>query len=199
MYNYQPLSNHDVENNSAGHVSHGRRVPLQNHFPPNYVVPHNTIFTLTTTDGTFRPQYYLPDELEGFMNLNELNAFVNQLNDIITKTSLGKLPHLFITGLFIFFAFVFMGKSEFGYDFTFAFNTSCGKQKCRQFILQKNEELFLSRGCHWEECVLPHQVFLHLIRHRSPQTEISPMISSFAEAEPAVIIPLEIQGVTAKV
>lgn len=150
-------------------MSHGRRVPLQNHFPPNYVVPHNTIFTLTTTDGTFRPQYYLPDELEGFMNLNELNAFVNQLNDIITKTSLGKLPHLFITGLFIFFAFVFMGKSEFGYDFTFAFNTvligtvsaqffiffyiiflkSCGKQKCRQFILQKNEELFLSRGCHW--------------------------------------------------
>ncbi len=101
------------------------------------------------------------------MSFDEFNSLVNQFNNILAATKLGLVPHLLITALFILVAYLFVGKGK-GYDFPIFdsvllgilaaqvfvfvylfFRQSYGKKHCQEFIMQKNHQLFLNRGCHW--------------------------------------------------
>lgn len=101
---------------------------------PPPLTPPNTVLTLNTLEGELKSQYYVPNEASDCLNLNELNLFVQKMNQTLTQTS----PNRFIMQALTLFltiggAFLYIAVGEPFYGFEIFIDIVLGS--CAGFVL----------------------------------------------------------------
>eukprot|EP01040_Poterioochromonas_malhamensis_P010656 gene10656-11605_t len=178
--------------------------------PPS--TPLNSVLAINTLEGELKSQHYVPNEASDCLALNELNFFVQKMNQTLTQTS----PNRFIMQALTLFltiggAFLYIAVGEPFYGFEIFIDIVLGS--CAGFVLSaflvtlyaksminrrkkivhdvldhENHQTYLSRECHWEEHVprTNHQSFyLFLVKHDNDTR--SPLIADTHSIPIAVV------------
>ncbi len=135
--------------------------------------PPNTVLTLNTSEGELKSQYYVPNEASDCLNLNELNLFVQKMNQTLIQTSPNRFIMQALTavcaigGVFFFInvlepieGFEIFIDILLGFCFGFALSSflvtlyaKCiinrRKKIVHDVLDHENHQTYLSRGCHW--------------------------------------------------
>lgn len=84
------------------------------------------------------PQYFVPDEAAAFLNLDELNAFIREVNTIQENNYIPPIPLMFTHFCLPFSPVCVMSCFE-----------SSRNRMLRELVDKTNQQTLVPRGCHW--------------------------------------------------